>query len=130
MSKTITISGLVSTGCDSDGHSRYYLVQPDGYRIDMVARVAEIADYMGGVMSGTWWVSDAPKTKDEMVEGFLARVYGDVDSRNWEEEYHYSSYTHGSYTRETCEIGGHSLISDFSANDGRFMLFEFTDNKE
>lgn len=124
MSKTVQISGIAKTKYGDDGYRHYYLEQPDGYLIDMVGRVSEIADFMGGKMSASWWVSDTPKTKDEMVEGFLARVYGEADSRYWQESYCYSSYTHGTYDRETCEVGGHSLIGDFQ--EGRFMLFEFS----
>lgn len=124
MSKSIVLSGFARTEYKGDGHTHYYLEQPDGYQIDLVNRVAEIADNMGGRMAVSWWSSDVRKTKDEMIEGHLARVYGDVDSRYWEEEYRYSSYTHGSYDRETCEVGGHSLLTDFQ--DGRYMVYEFT----
>lgn len=125
MSKRIELSGMCAKAYGTDGHIYYQLVQPDGYKIDLVARVAEIADFMGGKMAASWWIGDTPKTKDQLVEGFLGRVYGDVESRNWSEEYYYSSYTHGSYEYEECKVGGHSLLEGFE--DGKFILFEFTD---
>ena len=128
MSKTITISGTAYSKYKDDGFIHYYLVQPDGYHIDLVHRVAEIADFMGGAMSAAWYVGDTPKTKDEITEAFLGRVYGAVDSRNWQEEYNYSSYTQGTYDYTNCEIGGHSLMNTMSANEGKFILFEFTDS--
>ena len=72
-----------------------------------------------------WWIGDTPKTKDQLVEGILGCVYGDVESRNWSEQYHYSSYTYGSYEYEECKVGGHSLLEGFEG--GKYILFEFTD---
>lgn len=119
------LGGVCETTYGDDGYTHYKLVQPDGYKIDLVARVSEIAEFMGGKMAASWWIGDTPKTKDELIEGFLGHVYGSVDSRNWSEEYHYSSYTHGSYSHEECKVGGHSLLEGFE--DGKFMLLEFTD---
>lgn len=51
MSKTIQLSGMCATKYKDDDHIHYYLVQPDGYKIDLVDRVSEIADFMGGKMA-------------------------------------------------------------------------------
>jgi hypothetical protein len=67
------------------------------------------------------WVSEEEKTKDEILEGFLAALYGRAFV-----EYHdnYSDYTGYLWTDEELSIGGHDVMRELMSYIGFYVILE------
>lgn len=122
--KTFTFSGFISVGYNED-YQKISLVQDDGSGIDLISRFQEIQKWLHNKeVQVNYWISKTKKTKDEMLEGWLKKLYGIIDADYESEEYHYSSYTRGTYNNSTLKIGGHDLFLELESKEGKYIIFE------
>ena len=120
--KTIDLSGFIRI--EYDGFTHYLLEDAQGFKADVVSRMAEIAINAKGPVQVNWWVSDTAKTKDQCVEALLRKAFGDIIAEYETEHYQYSSYTSGTNEITHMKIGGHDLSVDLSANEGKYINIE------
>jgi len=72
--KTITLSGILKYEYE-DNWMKIKMVQDDGYKIDLVGRFNESAEsYKNSSVQVSYYLSDKPCTKNEMVEGWLKSI--------------------------------------------------------
>lgn len=134
--KTIELSGIInvtdSWDFDKDNnYSKIILIQSDGYRIDLVARIIEMVDSFGETGQVNYWISDKPKTKDEMVEGFLKKLYGHIEAKYDSDWHYYSTLTGGNMEYDTeLKIGGHNLYNELQDKEGMFLIIELSFKEE
>lgn len=120
---TIEYSGTIESIYDY--WHKIKLVQADGYTIDLVSRFQEIKEsYPKAQMQVCYWLSDKPRTKDEMITGFLNKLYGVIDAEYIAEEYHYSSWTYGTNYISALKIGGHDLFNELYDKKGMYIIIE------
>lgn len=122
--KTITLSGILKYEYD-DNWMRIKLVQDDGYKIDLVGRFNEAAEsYKNSSVQVSYYLSDKPCTKNEMIEGWLKSISGSIDAGYTTDSYRYSSWTHGTDYDTNLKIGGHNLYKELRDSEGRFIIIE------
>lgn len=121
--KTVELSGILKT--EWDGSTHYKLVQENGLKIDLVNRLSEIADsFPNKEVQLNYYLSNSPKTKDEMIAGILGKIYGSIEAEYLSEDYHYSSWTNGTDYYTIMKVGGHDLEKELSDKEGKFILIE------
>ena len=121
--KTVELSGTLSIEWDDNTH--YKLIQENGLKIDLVNRLSEISEsFPNSEVQLNYYLSDSPKTKDEMIEGLLGKIYGSIESEYTQEDYNYSSWTNGTDYYTTMKVGGHDLENELSDKEGKFILIE------
>lgn len=122
--ETITLSGIIHLEWDS--WNKIKLIQPTGFKIDLVNRFKEINESFPKGLSYqiNYWLSDNPCTKDEMIGGWLKKIYGDISADYEKNDYRYSSWTSGTDFDTILKIGGHDLLYELSREEGRFLIIE------
>ena len=101
------------------------LVQPDGYKLDLVSRFREVSEsYIGKSFQVNYYLSNTPCTKVEMVEGWLKKISGAIEADYETNSYNYSSWTHGTDYDTVLKIGNHNLFSELSDSEGKFIIIE------
>ncbi len=101
------------------------LVQEDGYKVDLVGRFKEaIESFPDMGVQVNYYLSDNVCTKEQMLEGFLKKLFGSVDASYTTHDYSYSSWTKGTDYDSNLTIGGHDLFKELSNEEGRFILIE------
>lgn len=121
--KTVELSGILSIEWDDNTH--YKLTQENGLKIDLVNRLAEISEsFPKAEVQVNYYLSDSPKTKDEMIAGLLSKIYGGIESEYTQEDYSYSSWTSGTDYYTTMQVGGHDLKKELDDKEGKFILIE------
>jgi hypothetical protein len=122
--KTITLSGILKYEYE-DNWMRIKLVQDDGYKIDLVGRFNEAAEsYKNSSVQVSYYLSDKPCTKNEMIEGWLKSISGSIDAGYTTDSYRYSSWTHVTDYDTNLKIGGHNLYNELRDSEGRFIIIE------
>src|SRR5687767_7769977 len=104
--KTIELKGIIKI--ERDTWDKIKLISDDGYKIDLVGRFQEMQDsFKKHLCQINYWVTDSPKTKDQMLEGWLQTLFGGIDAEYGAETYYGSSQT-GSWTEEwtRLKVGG------------------------
>lgn len=121
--KTIQLQGIIKF--EYNTWNKLKLIQPDGYKIDVVDRFKEAKEsFPKSKFQVNYWLFNNPCTKDEILEGFLRKLYGDISADYESNNYCYSSYSSGTYFDTTLQIGGHNLISELSSEQDRFIFIE------
>src|SRR5690606_22314255 len=92
---TIELKGRIEKGW-TDNWQTIKLVQEDGYKIDLVGRFKEaIESFPNMEIQVGYYLSDNVCTKEEILEGFLKKLFGSVDASYEANGYAYSSWTTG-----------------------------------
>lgn len=121
--KKITLSGILQF--EYDDWDRLYLIQEDGYKIDLVNKFQEaIANFGDEGVQVSYWLSDKPCTKNEIVEGWIKQFHGDVEAEYQENYFQYSSWTDGTDYNTVLTIGGHDLYNELIDKEGKFIIIE------
>ena len=121
--KSIQLQGIIKF--EYNTWNKLKLIQPDGYKIDVVDRFKEAKEsFPKSKFQVNYWLSNNPCTKDEILEGFLRKLYGDISADYESNGYCYSSYSSGTYYDTTLQIGGHDLITELSSEQDRFIIIE------
>lgn len=121
--KTKEFKGVIEY--DNDEGTRIYLYDSDE-KIDLVN---EFEDFDGKEIQVNYWITEKPCTKDEMLEGWLKKVFGVVESEY--DNYYTGSWTYGSQSswgeyeyRGILKVGGHDLFDELSDMEGKFVIIE------
>lgn len=129
--KTVDLSGTIKF--DSDDGEKIYLVNGQ-HETNLVEEFEEAVTENGNQVQLNYWISDTPCTKEQMIEGWLKKLYGVIET-DCEEIFQ------GSWTFENAstvgydryyklQIGGHNLFDELSEQDGRFIILELNFGKE
>ena len=114
-------------GFDTVGNEWHVTIeQEDGYKIDLTARLAEIAYNLGKAQVGAnYWIGPKRMTRDEMLVQILFAMYGEVTSETEHTTCYGSSMT-GNWTESetTMQVGGHDLYAELSGHTGMFLYLE------
>lgn len=123
--KTMELSGVIKM--EYDKWNKIILVQSDGLKVDLLARIVEMVNSFGTTGQVNYWVSDKPTTKDEAVEKFLEKLYGKIEAEYETNSYYYSTSTGGGVEYD-CEltIGGHNLYRELADKEGKFLIIELS----
>lgn len=121
---TVELKGRIEKGW-TDSWQTIKLVQEDGYKIDLVGRFKEATESFPnmGIQVG-YYLSDNVCTKEEILEGFLKKLFGSIDASYETNGYAYSSCTTGTDYDTNLTIGGHDLFRELNNEEGRFILIE------
>lgn len=121
--KTIELSGKIEI--EWDDWCKIKLVQEDGYKIDLVSRFKEaVESFPNCKVQVNYYLSDTPCTKDEMVEGFLKKLYGHPEASYTQSSYRYSSWTSGTDYDTNLTVGGHDLARELYNEADKFIILE------
>lgn len=122
--KTIEISGIIEYTSTLKWET-IKLVQEDGYKIDLVGRFKEaIESFPNMDIQVGYYLSDNICKKEEILEGFLKKLFGSVEASYEANGYAYSSWTTGTDYDTNLTIGGHNLLRELQHENGRFILIE------
>ena len=123
----IELSGYIEF--KSGQYGQIKLVQENGFKVDLVGRFKEaVESYPEMSLQVSYFLSETPKTKDEMVEGFLKKLYGGVHAAYEASEYCYSSYTRGVDYETHLKIGGHDLYRELYDHQGKYIVIVLSFN--
>lgn len=121
---TVELKGRIEKG-STDSWETIKLVQEDGYKIDLVGRFKEaIESFPNLEIQVGYYLSDNVCAKEEILEGFLKKLFGSVDASYEANRYSYSSWTNGTNYDTNLTIGGHDLFRELNNEEGRFILIE------
>lgn len=121
---TLELKGRIEKGW-TDNWQTIKLVQKDGYKIDLVGRFKEATESFPNMeIQVGYYLSDNVCTKEEILEGFLKKIFGSVDVSYEFNEYAYSSWSTGKDYDTNLTIGGHDLFTELKNEEGRFILIE------
>lgn len=73
------------------------------------------------VVTVRYYISDVPKTKQELRENQLLKISGSVDADYRDR---YTEVTGYLWTDEKLKVGGHDLLSEISDNEGKYIYLE------
>ena len=121
---TVELKGRIEKGW-TDNWQTIKLVQEDGYKIDIVGRFKEATESFPNMeIQVGYYLSDNVCTKEEILEGFLKKLFGSVDASYEANGYAYSSWTTETDYDTNLTIGGHDLFRELNNEEGRFILIE------
>lgn len=85
--------------------------------------IAEIFadDFEDKQVTVRYWTSDEEKTKDELQEGVLRKLFGNIDADYGDR---YSETTGYLWTNEDISIGGHNLLEEIRSYVGKYIHLE------
>lgn len=85
--------------------------------------IAEIFedDFVAKQVTVRYWTSDKEKTKEELQESALRKLFGDVNA-NYSDAY--SEITGYLWTDEELNIGGHDLLEEIRSYLGKYIHLE------
>lgn len=95
---------------------------------DLIPEFERIISENGNMGQVSYWISDKPQSKDDMLAGFFQKLFGKVNAE-------YDSVFQGSWTYQnhSCvgyndngilTVGGHDLFNELCDNEGKFLLME------
>ena len=85
--------------------------------------IAEIFqdDFVNKQVSVRYWISDKEKTKEQLQESILKKLFGNVEATYSDI---YSEITGYLWTTEELIIGGHDLINEIRSYTGKYIHLE------
>jgi hypothetical protein len=77
--------------------------------------IAEDIEEHGNTVSVAYWITDAPRTLDELVDNESRKFDGAADA---DYNQHYSEITGYLWTDAELKIGGHDLLAELGSHEG------------
>ena len=114
--ETITYKGIVKEGDYGENWEALFI----GENSQPIAEIFE-EDFVGKQVTVRYWTSENEKTKEELQESVLRKLFGDVDA-NYSDCY--SEITGYLWTNEDINIGGHDLLNEIRSYAGSYILLE------
>ena len=71
-----------------------------------------------------YWITTDKATKDEAVRSHLYKLFGQADV---EYDTEYSDYTGQLSADELLNVGGHNLLDELKAHDGKYLILEISE---
>ena len=123
--KERTYTGMLIIGTFRDYDRALYLLNMETFRIPSEPFVKELMDDKGSYnrLTVRYWISDTPRTKDELVENTVRQQMGDSEVEFYS---HYSDMTGYLWTDEELNVGGHDLKSELKSFLGKYLYMEIT----
>ena len=109
-------SGFIREGSKGENDDALFIGELD----EPIAEIFQ-DEINGKEISVRYWLSDIEKTKEQLQEGFLKKLFGAVDAEYGDV---YSDYTGYLWTDENLKIGGHDLLDELQNNIGKFIWLE------
>jgi hypothetical protein len=109
--KEFTFTGFINIDWSED--FKTIKLTDEGKSIDLVKKFRAIFDLFESEVSVSYYISDSKKTEEEIKEGWLKKLFGDITAEYKSSSYHYSSYTYGTDYDTYLKIGGHDLFYEF-----------------
>jgi hypothetical protein len=130
--KTIVLSGIINF--DSDDGETIYLLNGKQHKINLVDAFEEEVAENGNEVQLNYWISNKPCAKEQMLEGWLKKLYGIIETDcdeifqgSWTFE---NASTVGYDKYYKLQIGGHNLFDELREQDGKFIILELNFDKE
>lgn len=132
---TVTLSGVIIT-YEYDEYfggnfNNIILKGEDGYIVNLIGRLQELkASYPDDEIQVNYWLSDNYCTRDEIIEGFLNKIFGGLTVECVDNGFMGSSWT--GYCEDfntVLTIGGHDFFRELSEEDGKFIIIDFNIKK-
>ena len=125
--RSFWFNGVIRS-CDTfENWETIKLVQPDGYKVDLLLRFHEIVDSFGKTMTVRYWITDNPTTKEDAQEGFIRSMFGEARAEMEANSYYrYSEYTSGMDYDSMLKIGGHNLMNELAFHQGKHIWLEIS----
>ena len=120
------LSGVIESGSVFSEWDTIKLVQPNGYRIDLVLRLQEWVGSYGQKVSIRYWVTDKPVSLDQAPEGFIRSLGGSASVALDSNEYSYSEVTSGVDYDTELKVGGHDLFKELQGKVSKHLWLEIS----
>lgn len=96
----------------------------EGKSVDLVKKFRAIFDLFESEVSVSYFISDSKKTEEEIKEGWLKQLFGDITAEYEMNSYNYSSYTYGTDYDTYLKIGGHDLFDEFDSFIDKYCVLK------
>lgn len=123
---TAWFGGVIRKGGTFENWTTIKIVQPDGYKIDLLLRFQEWVDSFGKSVSVRYWITDKPTTKEDAQVGFIRSLFGPITAEMEATSYTYSEHTSGLDYDAMLQIGGHDLMAELMGRDGEHLWLEIS----
>ena len=122
----VQIKGIIYF--NDDAGEVIYLTQADGSRLNLVDEFEDAVSEYGDMVQVDYWLCDEPRTKDQVLESWLKKVFGAVETDcddvfQGSMTYENSSCV-GYHNYYKLQVGGHNLFNELSGEHGRFVFME------
>jgi len=125
----LLLGGFIKLGkCMDYRYDTVKLIQPSGYEIDLLLRFIEWVGCNDGKVSVRYWISNHRTTFKEAHDGFVKIICGALDADCEANEYSYSEWTSGIDYDSSLKVGGHDLLAELQAQQGKWLWIELTPN--
>ena len=114
--ETKVYKGIVKEGDYGENSDALFI----GEGSQPIAKIFE-EDFEAKQVTVRYWTSDVEKTKEEIQESVLRKLFGDVDAMYSDS---YSEITGYLWTDEELNVGGHDLIEEIRSYLGKFIYLE------
>lgn len=122
--KEFIFSGFITFSYENE-FSTIKLIDGDN-SINLVKKFRAIFDLFESEVSVSYFISDTKQTDDEMLEGWLRKLYGEIYADNIVNSYNYSSYTYGTDYDTYLRIGGHDLFHELLEYDKKWCSLKIS----
>jgi hypothetical protein len=120
------IGGVIRKGSTFDNWTTIKIIQPDGYKVDLLLRFQEWVDSFGKAVTVRYWITDKPTTKEDAQNGFIRSLFGPITAEMEANSYSYSEYTSGVDYDAMLKIGGHDLMAELWGREGEHLWIEIS----
>lgn len=111
-------SGTITVRANGDDDDALYLDPPDDYEEEPLAgQVEEAIELLGNTVTVSYWITDGPRTLDELLENEAKKLAGAADADYTQA---YSDITGYLWTDAELKIGGHDLLAELESEVGRW----------
>ena len=120
--REFTFKGFISY--EWDDNFQTIRLTGDYGSVDIVKKLRAIFDLFESEVSMSYFISDKESTENEIREGWLKQLYGNVRAEHETDSYNYSEYTYGTDYNTYLEVGGHDLFNEFSDYIGKYCILK------
>lgn len=128
--RVFEFSGKIRTNRVFDYWDSIALEQSNGYKLDLLLRLEELANNYNSRLSISYWISKTPKTAEELLEYNILAAEGFLSIDFEAHEIVYSEYTRDMEYETDFAVGGHNLLKELEKNVGSYLylMVEFSND--
>lgn len=127
MNKLIVLKGKIERGYEGD-YEQIYLVQKNGYKINIIHRLNEAIINYGTKMTIKYWYADKFVSEKIIKLNVIKKFYGILTAEYETQDWGHSEYTHGTDYNTIINIGGHNLYNELLSLQNKFIWIEIIFN--
>lgn len=122
---TVEIKGIIKY--DNSEGQRIDLI--DGEEVNNLVEEFEFAvRKYGSMVQLNYWISDKPCTKEKMLEAWLNKIFGAIETdcdEVFQGSWTYENHSAVGYNKDyKLQVGGHDLFNELSDQEGKFIIME------